>query len=138
MKLAIEANPSDEVVRAIRDGLDNFNLQHAKGYGFQTLTIILRDDEGTIKGGLLGVTAWDWCHIDILWLDESVRGERYGSQLIQLAEQEALARACIGIFVDTMSFQAPEFYKKHGYTQWGQLDDFPVGHQRLFFQKRLT
>jgi hypothetical protein len=37
-----------------------------------------------------------------------------------------------------MSFQAPEFYKKHGYSVWGRLEDFPPGNQRIFLQKPLA
>jgi GNAT superfamily N-acetyltransferase len=137
MQITVEANPSEEDVQHVWDGLVAFNLQHAKADNLQLLRIFLRDESGTIKGGLLGEIFWNWCHIAILWLDDSIRGEGYGSQILHLAEQEALARGCIGMYVDSMSFQAPDFYRKRGYTQWGQLNDFPPGHQRIFFQKSL-
>jgi ribosomal protein S18 acetylase RimI-like enzyme len=54
-----------------------------------------------------------------------------------MAEDLARERGCVGVWLDTFDFQAPEFYRKHGYEQFGRLDDYPPGHQRLFFQKRL-
>ncbi|GGC91032.1 hypothetical protein GCM10007418_08390 [Halopseudomonas salina] len=54
-----------------------------------------------------------------------------------MAEKLALEKGYIGIWLDTFDFQAPEFYPKHGFTRFGQIDDFPPGHQRYFFQKRL-
>jgi hypothetical protein len=35
-----------------------------------------------------------------------------------------------------LSFQAPEFYPKFGYREFGRLD-YPPDQQRIFFQKRL-
>jgi len=36
-----------------------------------------------------------------------------------------------------MTFQAPGFYAKLGYTVFGELADVPRGHRRLWFCKRL-
>ncbi len=57
--------------------------------------------------------------------------------MLELAEQAARGRGCHHAFVDTMSFQARGFYEKHGYTRYGVLDDFPIGHRRFFLQKNL-
>ena len=35
-----------------------------------------------------------------------------------------------------MSFQAPDFYSRHGYTEFGRIDDYPPGHARHWFMKR--
>ena len=40
-------------------------------------------------------------------------------------------------WLDTFSFQGPEFYPKFGYREFGRLD-YPPDHQRIFLQKRLT
>ena len=40
-------------------------------------------------------------------------------------------------YVDTFSFQAPEFYRKLGYREFGRLDDFPTGHRRSWLTKAL-
>jgi hypothetical protein len=39
--------------------------------------------------------------------------------------------------VDTFGFQAPEFYRKLGYREFGRLDDFPAGHSRSWLTKAL-
>ena len=57
---------------------------------------------------------------------------------MELAENFARERDCIGVWLDTFDFQAPAFYRKLGYQAFGQLNDYPPGHQRLFFQKRLV
>jgi hypothetical protein len=44
----------------------------------------------------------------------------------------------VGVWLDTFDFQAPEFYRQHGYVEFGHIDDYPPGHKRYFFQKRLA
>lgn len=65
-------------------------------------------------------------------------GEGLGTRLLALAEEEGIKRGCISAYLDSMSFQAPDFYLKRGYEIWGELEDFPVGHRRTFLQKKLA
>ena len=61
----------------------------------------------------------------------------YGYRLLTLAEDEARKRGAKSAYLDTFSFQAPDFYRQHGYQVFGELEDFPPGHQRYFFSKQL-
>jgi GNAT superfamily N-acetyltransferase len=101
------------------------------------LVIPIRDGSGTVTGGLWGVTLFRWLTIQMLFVPQSMRGRGVGSALMAAAEQEARDRGCVGIHVDALSFQAPHFYEKIGFSLFGRLEDCPAGHQRLFFQKRL-
>jgi GNAT superfamily N-acetyltransferase len=138
MNVTLESDSKPEDVQRVHDGLASYNTEKVGVHEFQALNIFIRDDDDQIVGGLLGETFWNWCNVDTLWLEESIRREGYGSKLLQMAEEEAVRRGCLAIFLDTMHLQALEFYKKHGYTIWGQLDDFPVGHPRFYLQKRLV
>jgi GNAT superfamily N-acetyltransferase len=137
MKITLEQTPKDEDTTVIGVGLRNYNLQHAPATGYQSLTLVLRDPDQAVVGGLLGETYWGWLHIDILWLDERVRRKGYGSEILAMAEQEAVQRGCGHAFLDTLSFQALPFYQKAGYVVFGVLDDFPTGHKRYYLQKAL-
>ena len=130
-----EADPAD--VQALRDGLDAFNRRHAPADGYRPLNLFLRGEDGAVLGGLLGETFWDWLHISILWVDEAHRGKGAGGRLLRQAEDEARRRGCVGVFVDTLSFQAPDFYARRGYAPWGRIEGLPPGHRRVFFQKSL-
>ena len=57
--------------------------------------------------------------------------------LLQKAEQEAVARGCHHVHLDTMSWQAPMFYQKHGYEILGVLPDIPKGNQKYLLIKSL-
>ena len=137
MNLSIEESAHEQDQQAIRDGLFRFNTAHAGDDHHQPVTLVVRDVQGQVIGGLLGMTYWGWLAIDILWLDDSVRGQGLGQQLMARAEQIAVERGCHSAHLDTMSFQALGFYLKLGYTVWGQLDDLPRGHRRIFLKKSL-
>jgi GNAT superfamily N-acetyltransferase len=137
LTVSVELSASEEDVMVVQQGLRSFNNLHIHDDGYQPLTVFLRKPDGAIAGGLLGELYWGWLHISILWIDESYRGQGYGDRVLQTAEAEAVKAGCRAIHLDTMSFQARPFYEKHGYQVFGQLDDLPVGHQRIFLWKKL-
>jgi GNAT superfamily N-acetyltransferase len=100
------------------------------------LVIPIRGDDGMIAGGFWGATMFEWMHVGLLFVPESLRGQGVGSALMATAEDEARKRGCRGAFVDTFSFQAAPFYEKLGYTRFGTLEDYPPGHSQLYFSKR--
>jgi GNAT superfamily N-acetyltransferase len=136
-QLTLETAPTPEDVQVVHSGLDAHNQRHAPTGPYMKLTVMLRDADGTVAGGLLGGTYWGWLHVDILWVHEQARGQGLGQRMLALAEEEGRRRQCHHIFVDTMSFQALPFYLKQGYSVWGELNDFPTGHKRHFLQKAL-
>jgi len=56
---------------------------------------------------------------------------------LRQAEQIARNRGCVGVYLDTFSFQAPGFYRKQGYKKIGQLAGLPPGSARIWFSKAL-
>jgi GNAT superfamily N-acetyltransferase len=139
--VTLEVNAHPDNIQVVLDGLSAYNrsqIVRDAGDNMKSLTLFVRDNNGMILGGLLGTTFWDWLHVSILWLHEDLRGQDLGSDLLGMAEAEALKRGCHSAFVDTMSFQALPFYEKLGYTVYGQLEDFPTGHSRYFLKKRFS
>ena len=118
-------------------GLAAYNRSKAGHEHWRTLNLFVRDAEERIVGGLLGYSEWNWLHVAVLWLEESLRHGGLGSELMRRAETEALARGCDSVSLDTYDFQAPAFYPKFGYTLFATLDDYPAGHKRFFFRKTL-
>ena len=134
---AIDPNAAPEDIAAVHAGLRAFNQQFVPMAGGGPLHIFLRDEHGALAGGLLGYIFWGWLYVEILWLAEAARGQDYGSRMLDLAEQEAARRGCRHANLDTTDWQALPFYLKRGYIVWGQLDDFPPGHSRIFLKKDL-
>lgn len=137
-RLTLTDNPGRDELNVVNDGLGAFNEQFAGPDNYRPLAIFLRDEQDTVIGGLLGETFWNWLHISILWLREDARGQGYGQQMVTMAEQEAIQRGCTDSFLDTLSFQAPEFYRKLGYVEFGRQDGLPPGYVRHYLRKSLV
>ena len=130
-------NPTEKEIKYIRESLNRFNTDIVGDDGHTQLNITEYDGEGNIIGGILGGTYWGWMYIDILWVREDCRRNGIGSKLLATAEKEAVKRGCHHVHVDTMSWQAPYFYKKHGYEVLGVLPDIPKGSQKYLLAKKL-
>ena len=122
--------------REILKGLLAFNKRALGKWEFKPLAITLRH-RGAIVGGLYGETYLNWMYISLFWLADEFRGKGFGSKIMRMAEKEARKRGVKNAFVDSFSFQAPGFYKKLGYREFGKLKDFPAGHSRSFLTKAL-
>jgi GNAT superfamily N-acetyltransferase len=129
--------PEMEAVAAIQRGLHAFNQEMGGPYDREPVTVLARDGAGAVRGGLLGLTYWHWLFIDWLWLARDQRGKGVGSELLQRAEAIARGRGCTHAYTDTFSFQAPAFWARNGYVEFGRLDEMPRGHARLWFRKAL-
>jgi len=101
------------------------------------LSILARDVEGELIGGLNGVTHWRWLYVRHLWVAETYRGNGVGRRLMDEAEGAALARGCIGVYIDTFDPRVADFYARAGFSRVGAIADFPPGGQRIFLSKRL-
>ena len=136
-KIVCVDKPEESAWGTIGGGVHNFNMQQAGDNKFQRLCFILQAPDQEIVGGILGEIYWGWFYIDLLWVKEELRGCGHGHRLLTLAEDEARKRGAKNAYLDTFSFQAPHFYKQHGYWVFGELPNFPTGHQRYFFTKQL-
>jgi GNAT superfamily N-acetyltransferase len=129
--------PGDAEWSAVGGGISQYNKQAAGDTNYQALCFMLHSADDKVVGGVIGATYWDWLYIDLLWVKEELRGQGYGHRLLTVAEEEARKRGAKNAYLDTFSFQAPDFYEQHGYRVFGTLDGFPAGHQRYFMTKEL-
>jgi GNAT superfamily N-acetyltransferase len=124
-------------MRAIESGL----TEHAAALGLETdwspRWIIGRDKDKVVQAGIRFVLAFEWLFVNWLWVADSYRKNGVGSQLMGGAEADARAHGCHGAYLDTFTFQAPKFYERLGYREFGRLNNFPPGHARIWFSKAL-
>jgi GNAT superfamily N-acetyltransferase len=144
-RYAVTSRPTKAARETILAGLRAYNRERfgpakwraAPSLRWRELAVLLRDGRGRVLGGMVGHTFWGWAYIELFWLPASLRRKGHGAKLMQLAEAEARRRGCLGIRLDTASFQAPDFYRKLGFELYGVIDDFPPGHRAFYFMKRL-
>ena len=130
-------SPTENEIKYIREALQQYNNESVGEDGHTPLNIVEYDENGNIIGGIIGGTYWGCMYVDILWVHENHRHKGIGSKLLIEAEKEAIRRGCHHVHLDTMSWQAPEFYKKLGYEIIGILPDIPNGNQKYLLMKVL-
>ncbi len=124
-------------INEIYEMLKEYNLSHREASANVPMGIFLEDERGRKSAGLTGETFGNWLSIRFLFVSEQFRGKGIGSKLLDAAEREAGRRGCKYAFVDTFSFQAPAFYKKHGYREVFTLKEYPYTGKRHYYTKEL-
>jgi len=136
--LKSESEPDPADIRILEERLYEFNvdatgISDGKLFGF-----FLRGTDGVVVGGADG---WTWggvCYIRHLFVPAPMRKQGHGTRLMDRIEDEAKARRCEQIVLETHDFQAPGFYRKRGFKLIGTVDAYPRGHRRLTFVKHVA
>lgn len=136
VNILVDNSPSDENNARLRNGILDFNAKylHEKASQF---SIFAQNNKNEIIGG---ATIWehsDAFYIDILWVEENYREQGVGSRLLNELFNQATIKNVKKIFVDTYEFQAVDFYKKQGFFVIGRLEDYLLGHDRIYLRKNL-
>jgi ribosomal protein S18 acetylase RimI-like enzyme len=130
-------DPARADVEAVHAGLDGFNRSAADLAAVRPLGCFARLSSGRCVGGAIARTWGGCCEITQLWVDEAHRARGLGSRLVRLVEDEARARGCSLVYLDTFSFQAPGFYRRLGYEVACAVEGFPDGITKFLMRKRL-
>jgi GNAT superfamily N-acetyltransferase len=130
--------PDAAATAAIESGLGRYNAEQAGYSDARPLAVVVSDpDTREVVGGLLGRTSLGLLFVDIFFLPDALRGHGLGSRVLRMAEDEGRRRGCVAAVLYTISFQAPEFYERHGYRRFGAIDCQPPGTSRIFLSKPL-
>lgn len=102
------------------------------------VNVLARSESGQVVGGLFGETQFAWLKVNVLAVRKEHRRYGVGTRIMSFAETEAVQRGCKYSFLDTMDFQAPEFYLRCGYEIVGSIPDWDShGHTKYFLTKTL-
>ena len=137
MRIRITDDGNEQDIHDIYEMLKSYNLSHREESENVPLGIFYEDGKGKKLAGLTGETFGNWLCIHYLFVEEHLRKEGLGRRLLSAAEKEARQRGCKYAFVDTFSFQAPDFYVKHGYEEVFALQEYPYTGNRYYYTKVL-
>ncbi|WP_028609086.1 GNAT family N-acetyltransferase [Paenibacillus harenae] len=137
MELYISNETNNADKSYVINNMIEFNLRHfpddLKGR-YQVVNLFLKDADNKIYGGLVGEICWNWLEVQYLFVDDNLRKLGYGKKLLSEAEKLAKEKKCEYIKLDTLSFQALDFYKKQGFEVFGTIQN--AGRHTHYYLKK--
>ncbi|MBE7099905.1 GNAT family N-acetyltransferase [Bacillus cereus] len=133
-----ELNQNDE--NTVNNLLMDYNYEYLPNdlkNNYEEIHVFLKDETGKVLGGILGEIYANWLEIKTFMMEKKIRKLGYGSKLLLEIEQIALEKKCDFIKVDTLSFQALDFYRKHGYKEFGIIENAARDYKHYYLKKSL-
>lgn len=102
--------------RQIYEGFSQHAIEET-GYDekFDPVAFIARTKNGQFAGAVVGELFWGTFHIKYVYVVKEYRGQKIASELVEKALKYSKENKCSFAFVETMSFQALDFYQKLGF-----------------------
>jgi GNAT superfamily N-acetyltransferase len=122
--------------KAVLDGLIRYNTEKMGKQKYKRFAVSLRAGD-KIVGGIVGEVWTAVLFIQLFWMEQKFRRKGYGKKLIGAIEDEARRFGATRSYVDTMSIQAPGFYRSCGYQEFGSIEGYPHGITRHWFTRLL-
>jgi GNAT superfamily N-acetyltransferase len=137
LTFTLKPGPTSEERYRIIDPLIAYNEAQVGPRNKKEFAFSVHSETGEFIGGLLGFTHWNHFFVSAIFVDQALRREGIGRELLKRAEALALEQGCDVIYLDTFDYQAPGFYEKLGFKVFGTLEEYPTGHRRFYLVKRL-
>jgi ribosomal protein S18 acetylase RimI-like enzyme len=118
-------DPPEPARRAVDAGLESHNLSAAPLSDVRSLAAFASTPTGVVVGGAVGRTWGACCEIQQLWVAPAHRRSGTATRLLLEFEQRAAARGCRVFYLTTLSFQAPDFYRRRGYEVLASISGYP-------------
>ena len=115
-KINFVSELSEDTEKIMRKDLIEYETKHGIDVNFKRFALVLTSDSGKVCGVLNGFTAFSEIYIDDMWVHKLQRGKGYGRKLISALEEHFEGKGFNNMNLVTSAFQAPEFYKKCGFT----------------------
>jgi N-acetylglutamate synthase-like GNAT family acetyltransferase len=131
-------SPEKSDILTLRNMLRKYNRQNFEAANLTDFAIYVKDDDGTAVGGVSGEIFGNWMDIDYLVVQESLRRNGLGRELLTKAEDLAMQSKCRNMFLSTFGFQGKDFYPKFGFEEVYVKRQCPLTGTEHFFVKKLS
>ncbi len=125
LSLEVRRPPSDVWAQENWKRLDQRRMRNI-GVAPRWVTAYVRDGEA-VRGGAICYAVGDEFMVDMVWLDEALRGTGLGARMLTTAIEEGRRLGCRRATVETMDFQAAPFYRRVGFADLAYLPDLMAG-----------
>ena len=125
----------DRTGEFINKAFTDYAISRAVELNFDEYCIVAENDDGQVIGAITGRAYYNEVHIGDLIIDENYRGNDIGTKLVRAVENAYRGKGYTKITLTTFGFQAPDFYKKLGYSLEFVREDPDPKLSKYFFCK---
>ena len=136
-KITYDATPEISGTSFLWQGISDYAHEMKNQTPGKSFAFFIKDELSNLKGGIFGYIFYDCLYVDLLYIDKSLRGMKYGTRLMNEAELLAIKNNCHFMTVNTMDWEAPEFYKKLGFYVEFERKGYAKNSTFYFLRKNL-
>ena len=137
LRIERERAADSALAQGLQRKIDAYNVEVTGRRDWTPVAFFLRDGNDCVVGGVVGDIWGAWLHVRVMWVDAPLRRRGHGARLLRCAEELAREQGCVGVLLETFSFQGASWYPRLGYEVVAGLGDYPPGHTYYVLQKRL-
>lgn len=115
-KISLVKQISEATETKMSQGVQEYARSHGVNIDWKPFALELFNEQNETIGVLEAFSSYSSIYINELWVDKAYRGKGYGRQLIAELERLYKNKGFNNINTVTCAFQAPDFYKKCGFT----------------------
>jgi ribosomal protein S18 acetylase RimI-like enzyme len=115
LKIIHTDNPTTDEINVLYQVLAQHAFEKKKLPAIKHWGFFLKDKKDTIQGSITGRLLHGYLSIDTLCISPLLRNRGHGTKLMKLAEDIGLKNACTFSTVNTMDWEAKDFYEELGY-----------------------
>jgi GNAT superfamily N-acetyltransferase len=120
-RVTYENNPAREDTNFLWRKITDIAINTQGHKEHESFGFFMRDENKVIQGGCNGFIFYGCLYVDQLWVDEALRSQGLGTALMRSAEDLARQKKCLFVAVNTMHWEALDFYKKLGVMSHSNL-----------------
>ena len=138
LKFILTDAPSPSEIDYVGGSLDQFNIDVTGIADNTPVAVLVRSSESNeLVAGVTGRSSLGLLFLDLFFIKKDLRGSGLGTKMLAMFEEEGRRRNCVSAVLYTISFQAPWFYEKNGWSVFGEVPCAPEGTKRIYLSKAL-
>lgn len=134
--LNIKENDVSDIPSRLRQGIINYNKPFLGKWNAIDFAISIEDEHKNLIGGVSGYYADEYVIVQWACVDESYRKKGIGTKLFKQLDEFTLSKKCKFIHLETMEFQAKDFYEKFGFQVISTLPNWFNGYSLHIMRKQ--
>ena len=139
MIIEVVTNPGADDMAIVEKGMREFELSKLPDLPDSSNDVrvgaFVRVADNSIVGGISADVCCNSLEVGTLWVHQKHRNQGAGSRLLTGIEDFARSHGAVLAHLSTV--EGRQFYERHGYEVYAQLDERPVGSPLYHMKKRL-